>query len=88
MLYPVDKGDEEGSNEDDTANGDVFEGHMEHGKKQGKGVYTWKGGCIYSGNYEENRRSGHGVMTLPDGSRYEGGGFLRVVCLRRADRSD
>ena len=68
MIYPSDEGDET----EDASHGDVYEGCMEHGVKQGKGKYVWKAGCIYEGEYEQNIKCGTGVMTMADGSKYEG----------------
>jgi hypothetical protein len=52
---------------------DKYEGHMEHGKRQGKGRYTWGNGCYYDGEYAENKKHGTGVITFPDKGSYEGG---------------
>ena len=46
---------------------------MDHGKRQGRGKYTWGAkGAVYDGEYADNRRQGTGIMTFPDKSRYEG----------------
>jgi hypothetical protein len=61
----------------------MYEGQMEHGKRQGQGKYTWGAqGAVYEGEYVDNRRQGVGIMTFPDKSKYEG--VLPVWSFRNA----
>jgi hypothetical protein len=68
MTYPPppvgDDGEEKPS--------DVFVGHLEHGKRNGKGKYTWSNGCYHDGSYVDGVKHGHGVHTFPDGSKFTG----------------
>jgi hypothetical protein len=52
-------------------NGDVFEGTLLTGKRQGQGVFTWSGGQ-YSGQWVDDRAVGKGVLVFKNGDRYEG----------------
>ena len=52
--------------------GDTFEGHMEAGKREGHGKYTWSSGAVYEGTYADNKKGGKGRLTMPDKSVYEG----------------
>lgn len=56
--------------------GDTYEGDFVEGKRQGKGVYTFKqNGDIYEGFYADNMKSGFGkiVYTNKKGDDEEGG---------------
>jgi len=76
MTYPgpVDPETEE------EAPGETFEGTLESGVRQGRGVYTWPGAteddpprAVYTGPYVDNVRHGDDArMTFPDGSSYAG----------------
>ncbi|KAL6746547.1 radial spoke protein 10 [Haematococcus lacustris] len=53
--------------------GDTYEGAFQHGKRCGKGKYTWGvSGAVYEGQYLDNKKQGKGRMTYPDKSVYEG----------------
>ncbi len=52
-------------------NGDVFEGTLITGKRQGHGVFTWSGGQ-YSGQWVDDRAIGQGILVFKNGDRYEG----------------
>lgn len=60
----------------DTENIEIFQGIMESGLKQGKGVYKTKN-WSYDGEYSQNLKSGFGILTFPDGSKYEGTGLYQ-----------
>uniref|UniRef100_A0A7S0R255 Radial spoke protein 10 n=1 Tax=Chlamydomonas leiostraca TaxID=1034604 RepID=A0A7S0R255_9CHLO len=53
--------------------GDTYEGEFAHGKRHGKGKYTWGvSGAVYEGDYAEGAKAGRGRMAYPDKSVYEG----------------
>ncbi len=52
-------------------NGDVFEGTLLVGKRQGHGVFTWSGGQ-YNGQWVDDRAVGKGELIFKNGDRYEG----------------
>ena len=43
-----------------------------HGKKCGRGQYTYKNGDRYDGDWVDGKRHGHGVSYYASGDRYEG----------------
>ena len=45
------------------SNGDVYEGALEHEKKQGNGKYISVDGTVYDGDYNDELRHGNGVLT-------------------------
>ena len=53
-------------------NGDRYHGQMQHGKRQGSGVYTWAYGDRYEGDFVDGKRTGRGIYTWANGNRYEG----------------
>ncbi len=53
-------------------NGDVFEGTITDGIKNGFGVYRWASGIIYEGSWLENQPHGTGKLVWPNGEVYEG----------------
>lgn len=60
--------------------GDSYEGTFEHGKRHGKGTYTWgKTGATFVGTYKDGVKHGQGKMTFPDKSTYEGGWVNEVI---------
>ncbi|WIA15499.1 hypothetical protein OEZ85_002136 [Tetradesmus obliquus] len=69
MTYPPPPPAEE---DEEEKPGDSYAGHMEHGKRQGHGKYTWSNGAVYEGEYADNMKQGQGFMTFPDKSKYEG----------------
>lgn len=52
--------------------GDVYEGDIYYGSREGYGVYTWANGSRYEGQWQDNDINGRGTMYYPDGDRYEG----------------
>lgn len=73
MQYPSKAvNSEEDDPEAGEKKGDTYEGHMEHGLRSGRGIYTWQGQTKYNGDYLNNNRNGQGTITYPDGSSYEG----------------
>ncbi len=53
-------------------NGDTFHGEYRHGKRHGRGVYTYVNGAKYDGEYRAGKKEGKGRFTYPDGGVYEG----------------
>lgn len=47
---------------------------MVHGKREGKGKYTWSSGASYEGEYAAGLKQGTGAMVFPDKGKYEGAG--------------
>lgn len=68
MTYPPPPVEED----EEEKPGDSYTGHMDHGKRQGTGKYTWSNGAVYDGEYVANKKHGQGVMLYPDKSKYEG----------------
>lgn len=54
------------------ANGDVFRGTYQDGKRHGKGTYTFSNKAVYEGDYTNNKKEGLGKLSTPDGGLYEG----------------
>jgi hypothetical protein len=58
------------------ADGRVYEGKFEGGKKQGYGVMTWtkgpKKGEKYEGEWKDDKMDGYGIYTYPNGKKVEG----------------
>lgn len=67
-----DSGSVSGSGRVEWASGDVFEGEMRNGLKQGKGTYAWKHGQRYSGDWVDDKAVGVGKITFASGDIYEG----------------
>jgi hypothetical protein len=53
-------------------NGDVYEGEINDGVRNGRGTYTWADGHRYVGEYQNDRMHGTGIYYWPDGRIYEG----------------
>jgi len=53
-------------------NGDVFDGQMLDGKRQGKGRMVWASGQTYDGDWRDDVAVGEGAMTFVNGDRYQG----------------
>ncbi len=70
MKYPAPPAGEDEEGEEKP--GDVFEGIMVNGKRDGRGKYTWSSGAVFEGVYVEGKKHGKGKLTLPDKSVYEG----------------
>lgn len=69
MKYPPPPA---GEDDEEEKPGDVFEGNLENGVRQGKGKYTWSNGACYEGNYVDNKKHGKGKFSFPDKGVYEG----------------
>lgn len=54
------------------ANGDVYTGEWNEGKKHGKGEMLWADGQKYDGSWEYDEIKGLGTMQLIDGTKYHG----------------
>lgn len=52
--------------------GDVYEGDICYGSREGYGVYTWAKGTRYEGEWQDDDINGNGTMYYSDGKRYEG----------------
>ena len=53
-------------------NGDVFEGQMLDGKRNGKGRMTWASGQTYDGDWRDDVAVGEGALVFVNGDRYQG----------------
>ena len=56
-------------------NGNIYEGKLKNGKRDGKGIMKYHNGCIYEGNWESDLREGKGVFYAKNSEkkeRYEG----------------
>ena len=72
-----------GSCEDGKASGDgrlvfrggegVYEGSMQAGKMDGRGVLDWANGFRYEGELRDGKQHGYGTFTQAGGDHYEGG---------------
>jgi hypothetical protein len=54
------------------ATGDVFDGTMVLGKRQGKGVMVWANGQRYEGDWRDDQPTGAATIRFVNGNRYEG----------------
>lgn len=54
-------------------NGDVFNGALVNGQREGQGEMVWANGQRYRGDWAGDIPKGHGVMQFANGNRYEGG---------------
>lgn len=54
------------------ANGDVYDGTLVKGQRQGKGLFVWANGQRFEGDWVQDTPSGKGKMQFPNGNRYEG----------------
>ena len=52
--------------------GSVYEGELENGKAEGKGVFRWADGSQYEGRWKDNMRDGSGTMIWANGDSYTG----------------
>ena len=53
-------------------NGDVFDGQMLDGKRNGKGRMVWASGQSYDGDWRDDVPVGEGTMVFVNGDRYQG----------------
>lgn len=54
------------------ANGDVFEGTLQNGKRHGKGLFVWGNGQRYQGDWVHDVPSGQAIVDFTNGNHYEG----------------
>ena len=54
------------------ANGDVYEGSLRGGVREGYGVYTWRCGDVYAGEWAGGRKSGEGSYAWVRGGWFAG----------------
>ena len=55
------------------ANGNVFEGTLINGKRNGVGQSVWANGQRYNGDWLDDLQTGKASVQFPDGNQYEGG---------------
>ena len=53
-------------------NGDVYDGTLVKGQRQGKGLFIWANGQRFEGDWVQDTPSGKGKMQFANGNRYEG----------------
>lgn len=53
-------------------NGDVFDGQMLDGKRNGKGRMVWASGQTYDGDWRDDVATGEGALSYVNGDRYQG----------------
>ena len=53
-------------------NGDVFDGQMLDGKRNGKGRMVWASGQSYDGDWRDDVAVGEGALLLVNGDRFQG----------------
>ena len=53
-------------------NGDVFDGQMLEGKRNGKGKMVWASGQTYDGDWRDDIATGEGSLVFVNGDRYQG----------------
>lgn len=68
MTYPPPPPGEDG----EEVPGDLFEGNLVNGVREGHGKYTWSNGCTFEGEYKGNMRNGRGLLLLLNGNSYDG----------------
>ena len=51
-------------------NGDVYEGELENGERNGKGKMTYTNGIVYEGFWRNSEFYEKGIITFPDDSSY------------------
>ena len=54
------------------ANGDVYEGRLVRGARDGAGTFTWSNGQRYQGAWVQDRPQGKGSLRFVNGDAYEG----------------
>ena len=54
------------------ANGDVFDGTLQNGKRHGKGLFVWASGHRYQGDWVNDVASGTAKVDFVNGNHYEG----------------
>ncbi len=53
-------------------NGDMYDGTLVKGQRQGRGLFIWANGQRYEGDWVQDTPSGKGKMQFANGNRYEG----------------
>ena len=53
-------------------NGDVYDGTLVKGQRQGKGLFIWANGQRFEGDWVQDTPSGKGKMQFANGNRYDG----------------
>lgn len=53
-------------------NGDVYDGTLVQGQRQGKGLFIWANGQRYEGDWVQDTPSGKGRLLFANGNRFEG----------------
>ena len=53
-------------------NGDIYEGYMQNGKRNGQGKYTFASGAFYEGEWKNHKQHGRGRYVSSKGWSYEG----------------
>jgi hypothetical protein len=54
------------------ANGDIFEGTLQNGKRHGKGLFIWGNGQRYQGDWVNDVATGQATVDFVNGDHYEG----------------
>ncbi len=54
------------------ANGDVYDGNLVKGQRQGKGLFIWANGQRFEGDWIQDTPAGKGRMQFANGNRYDG----------------
>lgn len=54
------------------ANGDMFEGSLQGGKRHGKGLFVWANGQRYKGDWVNDTPTGQAVVDFANANHYEG----------------
>lgn len=54
------------------ANGDVYEGTLLRGKRQGRGTLQWANGQRYEGDWQDDKPTGRGQLRFPNGNQFDG----------------
>ena len=52
--------------------GDVYEGYLLNGKRNGHGKYIWANGDVFDGEWHDGKKHGRGTYTWAVGDTYEG----------------
>lgn len=54
------------------ANGDVYEGALLRGKRQGQGTLQWANGQRYQGQWQDDKPTGRGQLRFANGNQFDG----------------
>ena len=54
------------------ANGDVFEGALVAGQREGRGTFVWPSGQRFEGDWRQDRAIGQGTVWFANGDHFEG----------------